>query len=123
MTENEILKDLKEDVLEILEDSGIFLKQIDELKEWNSFGEILRNIKLFTQLVTHIILTVDDMCEMVEEKVNSDTKLNIAVDILDKYTVMPFWIDVFDGPILKVVISVIVESINNKKKMETLINI
>lgn len=108
---------IKEKALTIIGNVKDIKEQMDEASEWNSLGEIISNIGKLNALIMDIILAVElvanDAIDDLEDLKSSD-KLEAAVQIIDDLTNLPFWLELVDAHVFRLVISVLVEVINSK---------
>lgn len=107
-------------VNQFISDFKILKDQIDDAKSWDSLPKIIENISKLRNFITNIVVTVELAVNIVKEgvddyqKIPSEEKLNIAVKILDDAIKLPFWLEVFDEHILKILISLSVDYLNDR---------
>lgn len=108
---------IKEKAVVIIADVKGIKEQVDEASEWNSIGKVIGNISKLYNLMMDIILTVElvttDAVDDLEDLKSSD-KLDAAVQILDDAIKLPFWLEIVDGHVFKLAISLGVEALNRK---------
>lgn len=107
--------EIKEKALAIVNDSKILLSQIDELKEWDSFTEVLNNISKIVTFVTGVVVTVENVVrDFTDLNVSSDDKLEAAASIMDDFIQGNIWLEIVDKYLFKIVINIVVHYINDK---------
>ena len=102
------------------EAKGVF-ETMNELKEWNSFSEIAANAAKVNKMVVKVIAAVEIAQENIKsdfEGINSGEKLEAAVQILDDMIKLKWYLEIFDGPIIKVLITMAVDLINSLRTGE-----
>jgi hypothetical protein len=102
-------------ILTVIKDLNILKKSIDELKDWDSLLEILRNIVSITNFAISVVLAIEVIADKLATdifKISSTEKLNSAIILLDKYIKLPWYLEIFDGPIFKILISIVVSMLN-----------
>ena len=82
-----------------------------EKVEFNSLDDIVKNIKIFYDIVKKVVAII--------EVAGSDTdegkdKLEAAVKIIDDMIKLPWWMEPADGPIIKIVLSMMVNFLNQQ---------
>lgn len=96
----------------LLSEVSILRQSMNEVSEWNSVNEIALNMgKLYT-FFTNVVLFVQEASVSLGGIYKSEDKLNAAVKLIDDAIKFPFYIDVIDGPIIKVIVSTIVAGLN-----------
>lgn len=107
--------EIKEKALAVVNDSKVLLSQIDELKEWDSFTEVLNNISKIVTFVTGVVVTVENVVrDFTDSNVSSDDKLEAAASIMDDFIQGNIWLEIVDKYLFKIVINVVVHYINEK---------
>lgn len=107
--------EIKEKALAVVNDSKVLLSQIDELKEWDSFTEVLNNISKIVTFVTGVVVTVENVVrDFTDSNVSSDDKLEAAASIMDDFIQGNIWLEIVDKYLFKIVINVVVHYINDK---------
>lgn len=107
--------EIKEKALAVVNDSKVLLSQIDELKEWDSFTEVLNNISKIVAFVTGVVVTVENVVrDFTDSNVSSDDKLEAAASIMDDFIQGNIWLEIVDKYLFKIVINVVVHYINDK---------
>lgn len=108
---------IKNRVKKTIEESVKLKEKIDELEEWSSFDEIIKNIGLIIEFVVTVIMeierTVMDISAELKDLSSSD-KLEAAVSLIDDFITLPFWLEIIDGPAIKILISTVVYFLNDK---------
>lgn len=108
---------IKNRVKKTIEDSAKLKEKIDELEEWSSFDEIIKNIGLIIEFVVTVVMeierTVMDISAELKDLSSSD-KLEAAVSLIDDFITLPFWLEIIDGPAIKILISTVVYFLNDK---------
>lgn len=108
-------KEIKEKALAVVNDSKVLLSQIDELKEWDSFTEVLNNISKIVAFVTGVVVTVENVVrDFTDSNVTSDDKLEAAASIMDDFIQGNIWLEIVDKYLFKIMINVVVHYINDK---------
>lgn len=108
-------EEIKAKALDIIENAKELWVTIDELKEWDSFTEIMNNISKIVTFVTGVVVAVENVVtEFFDENVTSDEKLEAAAQICDDLIKGNIWLEIIDKSLFKIVISVVVHFINDK---------
>ena len=106
---------IKEKALAIINDSKELIKQIDELKEWDSFSEVLNNISKIVTFITGVVVTVENVVrDFIDSNVTSDDKLEAAASIMDDFIQGNIWLEIVDKYLFKIIINTVVHYINEK---------
>jgi len=119
---NRILEELKKTNYEDLKES---LKDLKEGFDWNPFDadedeyktaweEFQNNINLIIDVFQKVIFTVEKIGITTLGVLEGGGKLEAAAEFIDSVVKFPFWIDAFDRPIIRMLISMLVNQINAK---------
>lgn len=107
--------EIKEKALDIVNESKVLLSQIDELKEWDSFTEVLNNISKIVTFATGVVVTVENVVrDFTDSNVSGDDKLEAAASIMDDFIQGNIWLEIVDKYLFKIVINIVVHYINEK---------
>jgi len=117
------MAELKTDITEVvrhantlLTDGKNVLESMNELREWNSFEEIVANMgnlnRFFLKVVSAVEFVSSDAYEDLEGVVEGNDKLDAVVEILDELIKLPFYLEMFDGMAIRMAISMTVQTIN-----------
>ena len=110
---------IKKEVLQIIDETEDIGKKIEEAKSWSSLSDIIANISSFTSLLFGIIDSIEMATENIFNELKSlksEEKRKTAVAILDDLIKLPWYLEFFDGPILEVIISVLVDVVNKRNE-------
>ena len=106
---------LKENALQLLKEGEDILVQMDEISEWKNIKDILDNITTASDFIIKVISSVEiaanDLFDEAES-FKSEDKLKAAADILDEYLKFGWLLEMVDGPILEVMLSLCVSFMN-----------
>lgn len=92
-------------------DWNIFDKDGDEYT--TAWQEFMHNIDLLSNLFEEVVIAVEKASQVLGI-LEGGAKLEAAVKFLDDVIKLPFFLDWFDGPLLKFGISYVVRSLNSK---------
>lgn len=108
-------RDIKEIAMDIINESKELVSEIDELKEWDSFTEILSNISKIVTFITGVVVAIENVArEFSEENITGDQKLDAAASIMDDFIKGNIWLEIVDKWLFRIVISVVVHYVNEK---------
>ena len=115
--EDEQVKQIVEKTCGLFSEFTYLKESMDELSEWDSAEEIINNMIKVNDFVTHAIVVVEmavnKLCEEVTGfEVNSNLKLEAAVVFLDKMIQLPLYLEPFDGPAIRILLSQCVAQLN-----------
>lgn len=108
---------IKEKAKELIVESKELYKSMDELKEWDSLGEIVNNISKLHEFLEKIVFTVELATKSLESDlkgIQSGDKLDAAVGLLDDLIKLPWYLEVVDEIAFKLLISLVVDQINKR---------
>lgn len=111
----EVVDRIKERVNELLKKYNGFKSNIDEVKDWNSFNEIVRNVGILTDFMVDIVMAVElSVYELADEivDISSAEKRLAAAQFLDSLVNLPWYLEIIDGPAFEIMISIVVEMLN-----------
>jgi len=100
-------------VQEIIGNYKHLKEQVNEISDWDSLSEIIRNISTIHDFIRNLIGVVE-IAALELTNVKSDDKLNAAVVVLDKTLKLPIWLEFVDGIALKIILSLIVDVVNKE---------
>ncbi len=108
---------LKEEV-EKLKDQFVGLKkQLKDGEKWDSVSEVISNIDFIGDFIIDVILAVEIATSNVItdiEGLKSEDKLNAAVAFLDDNLKFPWYLEIIDGPVFKMALSLGVYFLNKR---------
>lgn len=111
----ENVKVLTKRVKKIISEARIVFDQMDEAKEWDTMGEVLRNINLLYEFAKNVIMAVEIAATELSRSFGQFTsadKLEAAAQMLDDWIRLPFFMEPFDKHIFRMLLSVIVTQLN-----------
>lgn len=106
-------EDLIKKVRELAADGKGIVASMDQLSEWNSIDEVLENFGVLKTFVHEVVLVVEQGAGEIVGTVESDDKLNAAVNLIDAAIKLPFWAEWIDGPIIKLLVKQAVAYLND----------
>ncbi len=112
MNENNVQL-IKESVNDIFKNVDIIKDQIKMLSGIKSMTDIITNINIFGSFTMNIVYTIERVSKLVSDTVTSDDKLNAAISIIDDKINFPWYLEVVDEYIFKIIIKLSVLIINN----------
>jgi hypothetical protein len=108
---------LKARCFEILADAKGTWSEMDEVSEWDSLSELIGNASKITSLLENIAITVEiaanDLADTVEGLQSGD-KLDAAAAMLDDLIKLPWYLEIVDGDIFRIMIGMAVEGLNRR---------
>lgn len=111
------VEQLKARCTEILATAKGTWSEMDEISEWDSLGEVISNASKITSLLENIAITVEiaanDLADTVEGLQSGD-KLDAAAAILDDLIKLPWYLEIVDGDIFRIMIGMAVEGLNRR---------
>lgn len=96
---------------DLSEDISLLAKEVSTYKD---MPLLVKNHGTFLNVVFRVTLYIETLSKIFDGDVSSKQKLHAAVDLVDHIVKLPFFIDLVDGPILKILISFIVDLLNRK---------
>lgn len=108
---------IKAKASKLISDSKILIDQIDEINEWNSYSKILMNIGKVVTFVEYVVMVVEQTYAEIKDQLeysDGSDKLDAAVEIIDDLLELPFWLELVDEHVIKMLISVVVHYLNEK---------
>jgi hypothetical protein len=81
--------------------------------KFNSLKDVINSITEFKDLIFRVVCIIELASSAVED-VRSEDKLQAAVEVLDEMIHLPWYLEAVDGPIIKIVLSIIVDFLNGK---------
>ncbi len=108
---------LKERATTLLREGKGVLEQMNEISEWGSLGDMIKNVSTLSAYVQNVVMAVEvTTSEAIDdiEDLKSEDKLEAAAVIIDDAIKLPWWLEKIDGPIINLVISLAVDYINKK---------
>ncbi len=104
----------------LLDEAGVVAQSMNEKTEWDSTAEIVANVVSLYKFVSKVVVCIEEaagilMIEVEEFKsISSEDKLDAAAAIVDQYLSLPFYLELIDGPAIKILISFVVTFLNDK---------
>ena len=80
--------------------------------KFRGIKDILENIDTFSKVVTDVIALVEVASAAVDDLVSGEAKLDAAAEVIDDMVKLPWYFEVADGPLIKVVLSYAVNLLN-----------
>lgn len=120
MIDKNKVKQLKEKAKELIGEIGTISEDMNEISEWNSTEEIVRNITTVYKYISKVVLCIDEAAKDIAAQYNeiqgmtSEEKLEAATAIVDEMIELPFYLEFFDGPAIRILISMVVTFLNEK---------
>jgi len=108
------VKQLVEKVKELWDEYRADEGPLQRIK-FRSVEDILKNIDSFSRIVNDVISLTELASEVIED-VQSGDKLDAAVDLLDDMLKLPWYLEIADGMVIKVILSYAVNLINKSKE-------
>lgn len=106
---------IKERAMVLMSEAGMLRETMDEMSEWNSVGEIITNVKSVHKYLVRVVRFIQQAAkELGEEFETSENKLEAAASIVDDMLDLPFYLEMIDGPVIKVVLSLVVSFVKDK---------
>jgi len=106
---------LKGEAIGIFKDAKDILESMNEVNEWNSVEEILTNMDKLNAVILRVISSVEVAAENLKADytdIKSGDKLETATAMLDDAIKLPFWLELIDGVVIKVAISMAISLMN-----------
>ena len=107
---------IKSEVKKIIDSSKALIDQINEINEWNSATKVIMNISKIVTFIESVVITVENVYKTIfsDSDIDGSDKLEVAVDIIDDMFEFPFWFELIDEFVLRIIISVVVHYINKE---------
>jgi len=115
MAFNTNVKALTKEAKSIFKEGKDVLNSMDELNEWNSVNKIIANVDKVNNIILKVISAVEVAGENIKsdyEDIKSGEKLDAASQVLDDLIKLPWYLELVDGPALKIVISMAISLLN-----------
>lgn len=120
MIDKKRVKQLKEKAKELIGEIGTISKDMDEISEWNSTQEIIKNVTTLYRFISKVVVCIDEATAELKNDYNemkemtSEEKLEAATAIVDDMIELPMYLEFFDGPAIRILISMVVTFLNEK---------
>ena len=111
----EIIKALLCRVERMLDSSLVLKESMDDIHEWNTPAEIIVHIVDILDFIINLILVIElSTNEMIDSffDIKSSEKLTVAVEIIDRIIILPWYLELVDGFIFRILISIVVSLMN-----------
>ena len=108
------MEELKAKVKDFIKNADDVKKSIEQMKDFKNIPDLIKNISAIGTLIMDTIILVE-MAATEVEGLKSEDKLNTAVSIIDDAITFPWYLELFDGPLLKLIISLGVDYLNKTK--------
>lgn len=108
---------IKMKVEKFINQSKVLLSEIDEINEWRGYSKIILNIGKIVTFFENVVITVESIANQIKTELDDYSgldKLNAAVEIIDDFLDLPFWLELVDEYVLKIILSVVVHYLNEK---------
>lgn len=105
--------DLKTRLLKWIEKCRTSWKTLDEVSEWNSWSDVVKNGKTLYSLIDQLVLMAESLASTMTDLPSSAEKRQAVVDMLDRLIPLPFWAEWADGPIVGFLVDMVVSRLNN----------
>jgi len=109
------VKALTADAQTIFGEAKGILESMNELSEWNSVDEIIANMDKLNSIILRVISAVEVAVENAKadyEDIKSGEKLDVATKLLDDLLKLPWYLEMIDGPAIKIAISMAISLLN-----------
>lgn len=115
-TKEELISELKDEVNKIIivVNGHDTFKTRKQIQDWSDLSDWIDNFKILYKFCKQIVATVSLASDLVVDSVESDVKLEAAVQILDDAMRLPIYVELFDGPLIRIMIKFAVCSLNDK---------
>lgn len=116
VTSSKSITNVKNAVNQLLEQGGSSLQSMKELKGWTSARQIVDNIRTLNEFLFQVIYAVEIIMKEIDsnkEIFSSRDKLDVAVATVDDMLRLPWYLEPFDGLVLEMMISSVVNIIND----------
>jgi len=110
-----MIQDLNNKALTLLKEGENILTQMDEIAEWKNINDILENITVASDFIIKVISAVEVAAnDLMDEaqSFQSEDKLKVAADILDSYLKFGWLLEMVDGPVIEMMLSLCVSFMN-----------
>ena len=110
---------IAEKAKELLSQAKENFESMNELKEWDSLGEIITNVGKISAFLTNLVGAVEVATNDLEgtlEDLTSEDKLKAAAVVLDELIELPWFVEKVDGFVFEMLISVCVDWLNKAMK-------
>lgn len=108
------MEELKAKVKYFIKNSDKVVESLKKLKDLKNIPELIKNVSLVGTVVMDTIILVELAATEVEG-LKSEEKLATAVSIIDDALDFPWYLELFDGPLLKLIISLGVDYMNKTR--------
>ena len=105
---SDVVEIIKGRVDELLLKFDSLKQSIDEAQEWNSVNKVLLNIENVSKFIVEVILAVEiSVNDLVDQlgDVSSFEKLEAAIELLDQWVNLPWYLDIIDKAVFKIIVS------------------
>ena len=84
------------------------------MRGWRTPGDILSNAKTLFDLVACLVVQVEFAAREVQGVLKGEDKQRALIEWLDAAIPLPFWLEWADGPILRFLVNLVVDQVNDR---------
>ncbi|MCF4150237.1 hypothetical protein L2W58_00240 [Dethiosulfovibrio sp. F2B] len=115
MREN--VEKIKEALSTLVADAKYLKERMNELSEWNSLKKVRENLSNVVDFVGRIVVFAELATSQVKDEISglqSKDKRDAVVEYLDGLIVLPWFLEPFDGPIIRGLVDYAVDKLNER---------
>ena len=112
----DMVKLLQDKLVILVEDYKVTKEKMDEISEWNSLAEVRANTIEIKEFIQRLVILMEaistDVTGEIGAVVMSKDKRNAVVNAIDDMIKLPWFLEMFDGPAIGIVVDGICTALN-----------
>ena len=112
----DMVKLLQDRLVILAEDYKVTKDKMDEISEWNSLAEVRANTIEIKEFIQRLVILMEaistDVTGEIGAVVMSKDKRNAVVNAIDDMIKLPWFLEMFDGPAIGIVVDGICTALN-----------
>ena len=112
----DMVKLLQDKLVILVEDYKVTKEKMDEISEWNSLTEIRANTIEIKEFIQRLVILMEaistDVTGEISAVVMSKDKRNAVVNAIDDMIKLPWFLEMFDGPAIGIVVDGVCTALN-----------
>lgn len=112
----DMVKLLQDKLVILVEDYKVTKEKMDEISEWNSLTEIRANTIEIKEFIQRLVILMEaistDISGEIGTVVASKDKRNAVVNAIDDMIKLPWFLEMFDGPAIGIVVDGVCTALN-----------
>jgi len=103
------------EVYKIIDKSKVLKESMDEFHEWDTPIEFVVNIVDVVDFLLNLVLAIELAANALNDsffEITSSAKLTAAVNVIDRVVILPWYLELIDGFLFRVLVSAVVCMMN-----------